>query len=64
MPLCIGCGRREAPKHRYCGLCRERMEHGWQTLDYDDLPTIKEGQRAKVPGKTWPLVEFYDYTER
>jgi hypothetical protein len=59
---CIGCGREPAPaKHAYGPRCRGRLRHGFEALDVDDLPTLRElqkgvnalGPAARGPGARW-----------
>jgi len=56
MTLCIGCGLRPAPKHRYCALCRERLDHGWQCLEHDAIPTADDIKRIRAVYHTGPFL--------
>jgi hypothetical protein len=58
---CIGCGKEPAERHAYGPRCRRRLERGYETLDVDDLPTLRElkqgvnamGPAARGPGERW-----------
>lgn len=59
---CLACDR-PAPKHSYCGMCRDRLRRGWDCLEYTEeaTPTRHEMRRARTSGdaRAWaPLTPW------